>query len=449
MKSKERSSHTSSEHPSTKWRLSRKIGVIAAVFLIAGLGGYWTVYRAQFLRAERAFANGNLAKANHWFQKASRWEWKKSHSTFGLARVASREGDVDQAKRLLVVAENLGYSPAAIASQRNLLQLQSGAGISPDTRIDPRKQLTQAEVDRQQAYIIGLSVLGNYEQAIEVADAWIDQSLDRPEPYWLKAQLLSEHGDDKAARPLFEQALAINPDFLPAISGLARTLNVLEQRSEAKLQYESVISRLGDFVDLGDLSAVGADMLLQARLEKAKIQLDMGETDPVITDLEQLVQEVPMNFATRFLLATEYAKQNKSGKIIEVIEPILPKFPDDISLNYLMATAESERGNLARSTELMDKYLNGRAQLDQLTRLEFEGRNQPPDPNLYTAIAQGYLRYKWDEAEPWLERALQLDPNSPVILAGIAEFYKKLGDQAQYRRYATAAQRLAESGFRG
>ena len=210
-----------------------------------------------------------------------------------------------------------------------------------------------------------------------------------------------------------------------ARAGIANASIQMDLMNEALRHVEILIDQLQDFVTPGDLSATGGDVLFNSKLLRAKIYLELKREGEAVAQLESLVEEVPGYFMSRFLLATEYSKRGQSARVMDVIEPIQARFPDDVSLNYLLATAESDQGKLAQSSELMQKHLGGKGQLEAVKQMELAGRTTELHPQFYREAARAYLRFQWDAAQPWSERALAIEPNSLDVLPGFAEFYDK------------------------
>ncbi|MFG0266875.1 MAG: hypothetical protein ACF8AM_17255 [Rhodopirellula sp. JB055] len=50
-------------------------------------------------------------------------------------------------------------------------------------------------------------------------------------------------------------------------------------------------------------------------------------------------------------------------------------------------------------------------------------------------LAETYLRFKWDDAKPWLDLAAALQPRSPRVRRGYQQFYENSGNCEQAARY--------------
>lgn len=417
-----------------RWALMLIVGTMAILSAL-----WWGVLQSHRSSARRALGNGNLAEAKHEFVAASRWEWSKASSTFGLAQVARRDGDVDRTKELLVLAANLGTSAELVQKERSLLTLQSGA--LQELHAMQRQVDAQAvsDVDEREAFVIGLAVAGDQPRALQAASRWVDDAPTEARAYQIKARLLSDVGRIEEAFPLFERALELNPKLILAREGIANAAVEMDKMSEALQHFDVLVQQLQDFVPLGDLTILGGSQLFNAKLSRARIFLELKREREAIDQLQTLVHEVPENFMARYLLATEYSEQGQFDQVLQTIEPLHERFPEDVSLNYLLATAESAKGNMSRSSEYMQQYLTGQEQLDAVKKAVSTGQSKPLPPEFYKEAASVYLRYQWDAAQPWLERALAVEPHSPEVLSGLADFYQKMGDKRRADQYAVAA----------
>ncbi len=406
------------------WRLPLMLGALAILVVVGvawGLPSYW------MLQAERAIESGRFDDAAWYFERADQWQWRSAKASLGQARVARFTGEPARARALLSLADSRGATPQQTALERKLLTIQGGGGPAIVDEL-PRMLVEMPEHGGEilEAFSRGFESVGMPDQAKVYVDSWIDAAPGDARALLHKAELLATLGEMEEAELYFHRALERDPTIARARHGLARLSLELNKNEQALALYDEIIA-----ADPGDLDS---------RLLRCSCLFDLRRTDEAIEGLRAVLEIDEFNFAARHSLASNFAEQGKHDQVIELIGPLMKDFPHDVSLNYLLATAHTELGNVALADEHMQRHLDGRAQLDELGRLKKRLRQHQTDGRAMLELATGYLKYQWDESETWLVKAINALPNSPQAYRAMAEFQSKKGDVRRAKEYAKAAE---------
>jgi tetratricopeptide (TPR) repeat protein len=398
------------------------IGLLIALMLPSRL--HWHRYEAHL-------RNTNYAAATKALQSAERWWASTASVTLANANILAQQGYDDQAMAAIVAAENIGADSAVASAMKSRLKWQSG-------NLDSRAQQYDAPdftPDDFAAIAMGHIVRGNHADAAKVTQTW-QQRDPRDASADVIASLIAQNREDvDQSGKLLRDAVRKNPDHVTARFELAQHQYAQRNFDAALAGFESVIETLAPYVPAGDRVSINGEQLHASQFIRALILQEQGRIDEAEDQFQKLLETFQDDFAIRYSLANMHALHGHGDEILETLQPILDRFPEDISLNYLMATGETLRGNVARANDWIDQYLKARRQLNQLLEAERKRGNRPPDPEFYMQLAESYLRFKWDDAKPWLDLAASLQPRSPRVRRGYRQFYENSGNFEQAARY--------------
>jgi tetratricopeptide (TPR) repeat protein len=410
-----------------RWRLPLMIFLLGNLLL---LGCFWALPTHWSLKADAAMATGRLTEAGHYYRSIESLRPRSPVAALGQARIARLNGDPSLARALLVTAQARGASAGQLSVEKKLLKIQSGAAAAMVERF-PSMLIQHPEygADIFCAYARGFARLGLHEQSLGYASHWMEQMPSDPNAALLKAEALEALDNLQLAEQHYEKAISINPKLLPARRGLATLKLALDKPSEALPLFQSVVAD-GE----GDIDCV---LLL------AKTEVAMGHNEEAIRLLCDLIDADPGSFAARHFLATRYVEVGRSSDAVDTLLPILPQFPDDVSIHYLLANAYSDLNQTERAGHHTERHLEGRKRLNELDAMARqlggnEGQNGVSNDQV-RAVIEGYLRYQWDLAEPWLVSALDEIPDQQWVYELMSEFCKKRSDLRRAREFRVAA----------
>jgi tetratricopeptide (TPR) repeat protein len=397
-----------------------------ALLALIGIGLYWGLPAYWIYRGEDSLKAGRYTEADQFFEKAGPWPSQRKASILGQVKVARFSGNPARALALLSTARYQGVSSDQLEFERSLLDIQSGGNESngnqasellvrfPERGSEIMEAVVKRDVQR-----------GQTELALQHVNDWLEAAPKNARALSYKAELLATSGDMDEAEALFRSAIEQDPHLRRARHGLAKLLKYVGQYKQAVDLFEIEISREPSNVSL--------------RLLRCDALLQMQRSDQAIEGLLEVLELDELNFPARHSLASQLAKRGEHARVIEVLTPLLDEFADDASINYLLASAYSEQGDTQRADQHMQQYLDGRKRLDELVMLTQSLSHESPDQAKLLTIANDYLKYQWDVAEPWIVRAIQNAPASRAPYLAMAEFQRKKGDQEQAAQYKQAA----------
>ncbi len=413
----------------------RLIGMSLVLLALVGIGVYWGVPTYWVYRGEGALKAGRYAEADRNFELAESWPAQRDRAILGRVRVARFSGEPTRAIALLTTARSRGVASDQLEFERTLLEIQCGgndAGIDEAPALLVRFPERGSEI--MEAVINRDIRQGQNERALHHVNEWIEAASENPRAIAYKAELLATAGDMDAAEKLFQTAIRQDPALRRARHGLAKLMKYVGKYQEAVEQFDIEIANEPDNITL--------------RLLRCDALLQMQRSDEAIEGLRDVLELDELNFPARHSLASQLAKRGEHAQVIEVLTPLMNRFADDASLNYLLASAYSEQGDAERADQHMQKHLDGRKRLDELAMITKSLSDGEPDRDALLMIARDYMKYQWDVAEPWIVRAIQNSPDTPDAFLVMADFQRKKGDLEQASQYVQAARQVGGQASR-
>jgi len=374
---------------------------------------------------------GQYQEAEQYFQRLAQWQPRSVVPIIGQAQVARYMRDPSRARALLSIAQSRGATWEETQLELKLLQIQGGGSVDMLDQL-PSMLIESPEFGAEilEAFAIGFETLGTPERAVPYVDKWVEGAPRDMRALQHKAELLATLGQKKEAELIFMTVMRQDPKSIRACRGLSR-LKLESGKSEEALAFFDVLIK----ADPNDIDS---------RLLRCGTLLGLRRDDEAITELREILLTDRFNFSARHALASKLAERGQHQDVIALIEPLMTDFPDDVSLNYLLASSYTEQGQTETADVHLQRHLEGRKQLDELERLERELKPDAADGEAYLRIANGYLNYKWDEAESWLVKSIIKMPDSPVPFLAMASFQRKKGDVERADEFIKAA--TAKSG---
>lgn len=394
-------------------RIVRSIAALTVAGLFAGTvlasGGDPAASRQALARGQLMAAKGDMRAARVELMNAIKADGSNVAARIAQARVSLDLGDPDTAEEELKRAGELGASPADTSYLSGHVRLMR-------SDFQSALQLADAQLagDAHGEYAArvraaALAGLGNpdagraeLEGAIArgwgTAEVWTDLArlhlsvgdmanaiaatgqAVRVGPRNVKVLILAAEVDRKrfglrAAVPWYRRALAIDPNHVEALLGLAATLGdaganqemldltrrvlSLDQRNARAWYLQSVMAaRAGRFAlarsllnrTAGALDAEPAAMLLEATLD-----LHDGAAEQAIDRLSDLVEMQPANLTARKLLGAAFAQAKDHDGVIQTLRGLAAREDADAYTLTLIGRAFEAKGDRAAAAALLDR----------------------------------------------------------------------------------------------
>lgn len=329
------------------------------------------------LAGEAHLANGDYRRAGEYFEAA-----KAAGASMGAVR--TRMG------RLALVQGDLA---------RGAQELQAAAAASPQT-VEPDLLLVSVLLRQHQP-----------AKALAAANGFIKKQPSNPVGHVLAgtAQVLLRNS--KGARQSFEAALAIKPDHVPALRGLA-DLDLAEGKpSDAQRRYDAALSKKPE-----------DDQLLVAA---AQLQERSGQLDAAVKTLQKAITANPAARDPVVALVGLQLRRKAAAAALSIAQEAVARNPDEMNLVMLLGVTQEAAGA-------------GRDALRTLNALVLK---EPYAVEPLVRLAQLQARQRdFDGAAKSLLRAQERSPNSEAVARDLVAVYLQGGQADEALAVATRLQ---------
>jgi len=222
-----------------------------------------------------------------------------------------------------------------------------------------RIQFEQTFVDANKEKIIG-----NFSLALELFDKTIVMDPTQPAPYFEKAQILVEAGQNQKAYEAISKAVELDEEnywysFLKAKIAIElqeiETAQKIYQRlakqkpNDVELRYELAGLYLfnGKLKEgIAELNSIEQEMGVteEISLQKQRAYLKMGDVTKAAIEIRKLIEEYPGNMAYYSTLADTYMVNGMEKEAMEVYREMEVLNPDDPKLSFAMANFYRQKG---------------------------------------------------------------------------------------------------------
>jgi putative PEP-CTERM system TPR-repeat lipoprotein len=419
----------------------------AIALLGAGAGAYFYIHSGNLLLdAKHRLANGDAHGAEVDLDTYLRSHPGNPEASFQLGTIKLAENNLVAAERLLKIAKNGGYDPAAIVSPlgETYLQQHRYEDVLNDFPADhaPTGGLADTLSLRASAYL----ALHQPQQAKQSADAAVAAAPDKPGPtviaaridaatnnpagaearvdrllaknprvpeaILLKIDLMMHRNDAAGALKVAQDLLAANPTSPAAKMATARALAALNRDVEAMKLVNDVVHHLPH--------DIGANYL---KLRLADRGRDFADADAALTVLLPVIDELPQG---EYFAALTKLGVNQPAQGQEAAAKYVAQHPNDPAGLKLLAFAELTLNRGDRVEEVLLPLLaSGHPDADTL---DLEARARA-------------MRGDMKGAEQELAQASALQPNNDDILNRLGAARVELGEtkagEADLRRSLT------------
>ncbi len=309
----------------------------------------------------------------------------------------------------------------------------------------------------------------------------------RMEMLVIRGQAYRQEGELVSAESSFEEARGIDPNAINATLALADLMSVRGRRTEALALADdairvkpqdpsawyvkgSILQRFGDVagaIRAYDQALTFDPRMVDARVSRATLLLNLGRIDAVAVDVDYLKREFPNEPRANYLRAVYLSgKGDAAGtqaalmEITQALDPVpidilQARLPELLMLGGLahhgLGAPQKARGYLNRflqvhpghpgaSKVMGSMYLEQRDYVNALSVLEPLLKTAPNDPQALALLASANLgRGRGQQAARYLERALELGGESPEIQATLGLSLLRTGQSDVGMKHLEAA----------
>ncbi len=327
----------------------------------------------------------------------------------------------------------------------------------------------QATMDRA-APITSALRAGQFDRALQLLQPELEQSPRNSQLWTLRGIALSGKGDKKEALSAFRRALAVSPNYLPALEGAAqieydsgdknavahlqRILQLSPKDPTSHAMLAVLAYRSGDCaaaVPHFEQSGALADSQAGALPEYGDCLVKLKETEKAISVFSRALAQSSADASIRCRLASVQLMAQRPKDAIATLQPLLQEATADANVLALAASAYEADGDtpeavrILRQAILSDRH-NVNLYLDfanisldhQSFQVGVDMINaglavEPQAAPLYVARGVLYVQLaQYDKAEADFEKADALDPRQSIgsTAAGLAAVQENDSDRA-------------------
>jgi len=300
----------------------------------------------------------------------------------------------------------------------------------------------------------------NYADLVDLMNEAVAANNQRPEYYTLLAEGYAQQGQTEEAHKLLDEALRLNPDFIPARVGKhslqADTINPDQLKTAAQELITDAPKRTSGYLLMAIASARKGEQddslkhinraieiqpaLPDGYLMRSRHYLNQGQTDQAITDAEKALSLHKDNLYAQLLLLETYtntAKYDKAEEAFKKANAINPNSIDVLCQGVQLKQAQNQK-DAAQELLKRASQVNPQALCVQYTQFNLALHENNLLQSLaianriveiYPTYAQGYLyramiylrQQKTEEARREIDQALQIKANDAFGLALLAD----------------------------
>lgn len=380
-----------------KW-VVRLLAATATLAVAIALFRGWLFASYWRTDGREALNESNLDEALAALEQAREWDPSSQETEFLLGRVYRRLGDFGRMETHLVQSEKLGLPVERVRVERLLARAQSGA---LDDFTEPLGQLLMSrsgdEREICRAFVNGMCIRLQFDDALRVLEAWHSDLPDDPEPWFLRGAIQRNTRKWAAAEEAYREGLALAPNDVQARLALA----------QCQLEQNDVEEAAGNFQRCLERSP----RMVEAEFGLGRCRAMQGDITEARRLFLRVVEETPSHEGARHELARLELEAKNYEKAIGWLKDYSRQDALRPETAQILSRAYAALGDEAESKKYLQKFQTAQANLDRLEELFDEIPDHPNDAERRFEI--GLLTFQYysrDEGIAWIESALRLDP---------------------------------------
>jgi predicted Zn-dependent protease len=413
-----------------------RLGLLAVLLCCsaAGLAGLRLWAGGEYRAAEQAFRAEHKEEARRHIRRCL-WAWPRRPAAHLLAaRIARSAEDYARAEAHLRECQRL-QGGASDATQLEWLLLRAQGGEADEVAPGLWYAVEQGHPERTMILAVlarAYMRTASFDAALRCLDRWLLEEPESARALDWRGWVMEKKQNEDEARRSYEQALDLEPGRHAVRRRLAQMLLGQNQAPDARAHLET-------------LRAKGAEEP-DDQLDWARLHLLEGDLDQARDELEEFLARHPDNpdaLLSRGKLALTRSRPAEAEVYLRRAEKRAPADPGMLVL--LERCLRQQPGRQREADRYLKRYQRAQADHKRLTRLlNQKGDQLLRDPR--AAAEAGRLLLELGLTQParyWLEAALKRDDKLPEVHQGLADYYRRLGNDLEaehHRRLALGAE---------
>jgi tetratricopeptide (TPR) repeat protein len=409
------------------------VTLLIGVALSGAFGWRWAVVTWKIRQARAALADGEIAKALSQLESAERIQPDRAEVLYLLGRACRRDDQMDRVVPYLRRAAEQGWPEKNLRDQRYLTLVQIGRFKDADPYV---KDVLRKGADDQLAEEIYEAQAKGYLKTYRLADAlvclryWVQWKPRAVQPKLWLADIWLRVDDHKSAVRELKAVLEIAPDHASANRTLGESLMALQQIEEAKRHFERCVA-----VDPDDLAALIGIARCERRLANAsaaKVHLEQL--------LKRKLTQVQRADVLLELGQMEFVDARNPGAAVKRLKQAELLSPHNHLVHATLANAYRKLGKAELAAAHDRKVKDIETSYNRLTDITKQLIRTPSNVELrfeagMVLMKQGLKR----EGADWLETVLVYDRHHRATRIALARYYEEIGDKRTATRHRESA----------
>ena len=401
--------------------------------------------RIAHVMARGAIQNFDLVSAQHWVERARRVSSRNPETELIAARIARRQGDLDEAADLLRQAEQWGADRRDVRLEELLALAQTGNLDPIESELATRLAEPGAPTDEiSDAYANGLAVASRFEDAASLLAAWRDDYPDDPRPHYRLGRLHEHFERWEAAEAAHREALRINDDFHPARYRLGRVLTMQRRLDEAESEFRKSLEVSNPLAAKVELAASLRGL---GRADEARDLLRdvLAHPRESIDASYRAFGENPGHFSAAAMLGDLESESGNPDEAMQWLQLALDDNPRDLTARYSMAMTLRQLGRNDEAEAEFERVRVARAALERINPLRDRVSTRPDDLEARLELGEILLEHESQKMGLfWIRSILGYAPNHAGAHQALARYYRQRQvDDPQYAALASQHERAA------
>lgn len=230
-----------------------------------------------------------------------------------------------------------------------------------------------------------------------------------------------------------------------------QTLTGAEQRKLDYFFYEGLLLKNAEKYDAAfevfkhcmDIDSTASAVLF----ELSAFYLQLNQPEKSVSLLKEAVHYSPDNFTFKLALASISLNIGMYGEAAEEYEELVAKYPGKVELNYYLAEALTQQGEIGKAIETFDELENAIGMSEPLSMQKFRlymtleepakafaeleklANKYPTSAHYPLLIGNLYLERKDpDRALEYFQKAHAIDADNPYYTVAMADYYESVGN---------------------
>lgn len=313
----------------------------------------------------------------------------------GLLRIAGEvalsHNDPKRAREYYERAAAVSKDDAAVRARLGAVKFATGDTEGGLKDLESAAEMDPGGMQADLALVSAHLSKREFDKALAIADRLVQKQPKSPLPPTIRGGILGAKGDRKGARASFEQALALQPDYLPAVRNLARLDIADKQPDAARKRFEAIVAK--------------DPKNEQALLGLADVQAATGASAAeIIATVDRAVAANPTALRARLAAVDLRLRTNDAKGAVTAAQAAAAAIPDNAQIVAALGRAQLAAGDTQQAISTYNRLV---ALLPQ-----------SPAPLMLLARAQAAAK-DYDAASQTLRKALALAPSQLNALQGL------------------------------